>query len=369
MLPTRNDRITTSQTAVIIINFILGAGILTLPRISVEKAKTPDVWISVIIGGLLAMLAGIIIVKLSQRFPEKTFFEYSQEIAGEWVGRMLSLLIICYFCMTSSLQVRSMAEVTTFYLLEKTPMWAIVMVFLWVALYLVIGGINCLARMLEIILPITVLFFLVVSLMSIKIFEIDHLRPVLGLGWKPVFDGIKPTALAYTGFEIMMIIVVYMRQPNKGVKAVVVGISASLIFYLMTVVMVIGAFSIDGVVTRTWPTIDLIRSFEITGLLFERFESLLLVLWIMQIFSTFTLAYYSAALGLAQLFKKNMEPFLFGLLPVIYIITMTPKEINSVFALGDFVGDAAFFLFGVMPLLLLIISGWKVGKHEAKSSS
>ena len=48
-----------------------------------------------------------------------------------------------------------------------------------------------------------------------------------------------------------------MKEPNKAVKAVLVGISIPLIFYVITVVMVIGALSIDGVVTRTWPTLDL----------------------------------------------------------------------------------------------------------------
>ena len=72
--------------------------------------------------------------------------------------------------------------------------------------------------------------------------------------------------------------------------------------------MVIGAFSIDGVLMRTWPTIDLMRSFEIQGLIFERFESLLLVIWIMQIFATYTICYYANALGLAQLLIKIFIP-------------------------------------------------------------
>ena len=161
--------------------------------------------------------------------------------------------------------------------------------------------------------------------MSIGIFEIDNLRPVLGLGIKPVLDGIKTTSLAYTGPEIMLILLVFMEQRNKAVKAILVGISIPLIFYVITVVMVIGALSIDGVVTRTWPTIDLMRSFEISGLIFERFESLLLVIWIMQIFATYTISYYAAALGLAQLFKKGIHPFIFALIPIIYIIAMTSK--------------------------------------------
>ncbi|HDR3802771.1 GerAB/ArcD/ProY family transporter [Bacillus anthracis] len=304
MITISKDRITTAQAVVIIVNYILGTGILTLPRASVEKVKTPDVWLSVILGGILAMVSGVIMVKLSQQFPDKTFYQYSQDIVGKWIGRLLSFLIIGYFLTTSAFQIRSMAEVISCFLLEGTPTWAIVMPFMWIGLYLIMSGINSIARMFEIIFPITFFIFLLISFMSIGIFEIDNLRPVLGLGIKPV---------------------------------------------------------LDGVVTRTWPTIDLMRSFEISGLIFERFESLLLVIWIMQIFATYTISYYAAALGLAQLFKKSIHPFIFALIPIIYIIAMTSKNINDLLKLGDMLGNAALFLFGLLPLLLLIIKRLKGG--------
>ncbi|WP_454862417.1 spore germination protein [Peribacillus frigoritolerans] len=364
MILNPKDQITTPQTAVIIINFILGTGLLTLPRSSTEKVHTPDVWISVIIGGIITIIAGVIMVKLSQQFPDKTFYQYINEIVGKWVGSFLSLVIICYFLMTSGFQLRSMAEVIRYLLLEGTPTWAIIMIFMWVGLYLIIGGINPIARLFEIILPLTVILFLVVTLMSIKIFEIDNLRPVLGDGVIPVLKGVKTTALAFSGPEIMLLLIPFMNQQKKAVKALLVGVSIPLIFYVITVVMVIGALSVDGVVTRTWPTLDLIRSFEISGLIFERFESLLLVVWIMQIFATFTITYFAAALGLAQLTKKSIHPFMFGLLPILYIIAMIPKNMNDLFKQGDFVGNIALFLFGLLPLLLLIISRIKGGKYE-----
>jgi spore germination protein len=367
MILSPKDRITTPQAAVIISCQILAAGILTLPRTSVEKVKTPDVWITVFLGGLIAMIAGVIMVKLSQQFPEKTFYQYSQEIVGKWMGGFLSLFIVVYFFSLSAFEVRTLAEVTEYFLLEGTPSWAVIMPFMWVGLYLILAGINPIARLFEIIFPITVILFLLVALMSFKLFEIDNLRPVLGLGIMPVLKGIKTTALAFIGSEIMLFLTVYMKQPNKAVKAVLVGVSIPLVFYMITVVMVIGALSVDGVVTRTWPTIDLMRSFEIPGLIFERFESLLLVVWIMQIFSTFTITYYAAALGLAQLFKKNIYPFMYGLLPVIYIIATVPKTINDLFKLGDMIGNVALYLFGLLPLLLLIVSRLKMGKHETKS--
>ena len=360
------DQITTPQTVVIVTNTILATGVLTLPRSAVEKVKTPDIWITVILGGLMTMIVSIIIVKLCQQFPEKTFYQYNKEIVGKWVGGLLSLLVIGYFLFSASFQIRSMAEVTSFFLLEGTPTWAIVMPFMWISLYLMMDGINPIARLFEIIFPITVIFFLLVAFLSFKLFEIDNLRPILGLGVVPVLKGIKTTALAYTGPEIMLIVLAFMQQPNKAVKAVLVGTAIPLAFYVITVVMVIGALSIDGVTTRTWPTLDLIRSFEIHGLLFERFESVLLVIWIMQMFATFTIMYYAAALGLAQLFQSKINRFMYGLLPLIYIISMVPKTINKLFKLGDMIGNAALYLFAVLPILLLIIAKWKDRKYEEK---
>lgn len=361
MMINSQDKITASQAVVVLVNYILATGILTLPRTSVEKVKSPDVWISVFLGGIIAIIAAVIIVKLSQKYPDKTFYQYSQDIVGKWVGWFLSLLIIVYFFTISAFEVRIMAEVTSIFLLEGTPTWAIILPFLWIGLYLISSGINAIARLFEIIFPITFVLFLLVAFMSLGIFEIDNLRPVLGLGVMPVLKGVKTATLAFLGPEIMLLLVALMKRSEKAkaVKVVLVGLTIPLFFYVITVVMVIGALSIDGVVTRTWPTLELMRSFEIPGLIFERFESFLLVIWIMQIFATFTITYFAAALGLAQLFKKNIQPFIFGLLPIIYIISMTPKNINDLFKFGDMIGNAALFLFGAFPVILLFISKLK----------
>lgn len=106
------------------------------------------------------------------------------------------------------------------------------------------------------------------------------------------------------GVEIMLLLLLFMKQPKKAGKVVLVETLIPLIFYVITIVMVIGTLSVDGVVTRTWPTIDLMHSFEMPGLIFERFESLLLVIWIMQIFTSFNISRYAASLGLSQVFKK-----------------------------------------------------------------
>ncbi|WP_165767585.1 GerAB/ArcD/ProY family transporter, partial [Tetzosporium hominis] len=88
-----------------------------LPRTSGEAVKAPDVWLSVAFGGLVAILAGFIMVKLSMEYPDKTLYQYSRDLIGKWPGGLFTLLLICYFLATSGFQVRSVTEVMGFYLL------------------------------------------------------------------------------------------------------------------------------------------------------------------------------------------------------------------------------------------------------------
>lgn len=360
-----SDQITTPQAAVILSSFILGVGIITLPRSATEKLGTPDAWITVIIGGFLSMVVGLLMTKLSQRFPGKTFYQYTQEIVGKGLGWFLSFFLIIYFILLTGFEVRAMAEVIRVFLLVATPVEVTIILLLCVSVYLVMGGVNSIARLYEILLPFTIIFFILVLFLGFKVFELDNLRPVLGDGLVPLIKGMEPSALAYLGFEIMLFLPAFMGQPKKAVKALVIGISIPMILYIFTVILVVGGLSVDDVVTETFPTITLIRSFEVTGILFERFESLLFAVWILQIFTTVALAHYLASLGFAQIFKKSIRPFAFGMLPVFYLIAMSPQNVNEVFTLGDWI-SYTFVLITIIPVVLYLIAKLRSRVYEAK---
>lgn len=56
---------------------------------------------------------------------------------------------------------------------------------------------------------------------------------------------------------------------------------------------------------------------------------------------------------------------MYGLLPFIYLTAMIPKTVDDTFALGDMLGNVSVFLFGILPLVLLLLSliRKKGGKH------
>lgn len=355
MFTRSDDKITTSQAVIFVTNSILGAGILTLPRDVTEQVQTPDAWVTVLVGSAFVLLGVLVMTKLSQQFPGNTIFEFSQKIAGKIPGSALALLLLIYFLLLASFEIRVLAEVNIFYLLEGTPMWAIIIPFIWTAAYLASGGINCMARMFQIIFPVSILILLLSLFLSIRIFDINQLRPFLGEGLPPVFKGLKSSLLIYTGCEVALILVGHLQHPEKAVKAMLAGTSIPLILYLCTTVIVVGGMSTDAVLRSTWPTLDLLRSFEITGLFFERFEFPFLVIWMMQMFCNFTSYYFVTSLGISQIFRIKFPVVLFALMPVIFIVTLAPKTINDIFGFGSAIGYMSVILFVLVTVPLSVI--------------
>lgn len=350
-----DDKITSTQAAVLLNNTVLGAGILTLPRSVTEAVKTPDSWISIVLGGVIVMLVVVLMVKLSQQFPGQTIYQYSRSIVGRILGGALCTLLIVYYVMLAAFEIRSVAEVALFFLLEGTPIWAVLIPFIWTGAYLVMGGINAMARVFEIVFPISLFIFIVSYLLSARLFDLNNLRPFLGEGIMPVLQGLKSTVLVFAGCEVVMTLVARMEKPQQAIKAMLAGIGIPFGLYFFTVVMVIGGMSVDATIVSTWPTLDLVRSFEVAGFLLERFEFPLLVIWLMQMFCNFSSFFYNSSLGISQIFRIPYKTVVFGFMPILFIVAMIPRKIIELFELGETLGKMGIVLFLLLPVLLSLV--------------
>ncbi|RNB91759.1 spore gernimation protein [Brevibacillus fluminis] len=351
-----NESISTSQTVVAISSSIIGATLLILPRSVAEKIGTADAWMTPIFGGIIMLIPAIFSAKLSQRFPGRTFFQFGQDIVGKVLAGLFTMMFIVYFSALGAYEMRTLTEVIQFALLENTPRWAISLIFLCAQLYLLVGGINPVVRLLQALLPISLLFLFGALGLSFKVFDLNNLRPVFGEGIMPFLKGIQSMVLPFSGFESIMIVAAFIKQPQNAVKAVTLGVVVPTIVYTCTLIMVIGGLSIEGVAEKTWPTYSLIQSFEITGALFERFDILVLIIWVLQVFSTASLCHFYASLGISQLFGRKITHCIYGLAPLIFIASFLPHNLDELRKLGEWIGNAFLFLGVVLPIILFMIS-------------
>ncbi|WP_183192377.1 GerAB/ArcD/ProY family transporter [Brevibacillus fluminis] len=356
ILPNLDEKLATYQVTAGIASYITGVGVVTLPRVAGQQTGTPDVWISLLLAGIISIGLGWVCAKLGQRHPGQTLFQYSQLLMGKPIGFIVNLLFVTYFLTTATYQARIDAEVIRHYLLDRTPIAFTTLCFILIAAYLVVGGINPIVRLCELLLPLTTIVIIGVMLLGIRNFHIDYFRPVLSEGVLPILKGLKATALPFSGFESILILSAFMTVPKKAAKAVTISLLIPALIYLTVIVIVIGNISFDTVKTLTWPTVEVIRSIEIPGAFFSNFEIMFIAVWVIQIFITCVFGLYFASLGLSLMMRTNIKHLHFFIIPFVYFLSLYPDTLGAAFKFGDFNGYMAMLLSGLIPLVLLMLS-------------
>lgn len=79
------------------------------------------------------------------------------------------------------------------------------------------------------------------------------------------------------------------------------------------------------------------------------------MIWMLQMFCNFCSFFFNASLGVSQVFGLEYRYAIFGLIPIIFISTMTPVRMMDVFSLSGAVEYMGIILFFLVPVLLSIV--------------
>ncbi|KJJ40277.1 spore gernimation protein [Bacillus subtilis] len=351
-------KLNTFQGTSIIANTMLGAGLLTLPRALTSKANTPDGWIALILEGVIFIFFIYLNTLIQKKHQYPSLFEYMQEGLGKWIGSIIGLLVCCYFIGVASFETRAMAEMVKFFLLERTPIQVIILAFIGCGIYLIVGGLNDVSRLFPFYLVVTLIILLILFGISFMIFNLDNLRPVLGEGLGPVANSLTVVSISFLGVEIMLFLPEHMKKKKKTFRYASFGFLIPILLYILTYIIVVGALTAPEVKTLIWPTISLFQSFELKGIFIERFESFLLIVWIIQFFTTFVIYGYFAANGLKKTFGLSSKKSLILIGAATYFFSLWPDDANKVMMYSDYLGYIFVCLF-LLPFILFFIVALK----------
>jgi spore germination protein len=363
------DRITTIQVALLMYTTLVGVGYLSMPRLLAETAGR-DGWISLILGGLLVMLAMVLLAWLGQKHPGQTIIQYSQAILGRPLGQAVNILLLLNFVLMAGASSRLFGEVLKVYLLEHTPLEVILISFFLTGAYLSGHGLNPLARLSEAMFPLLLIpIFLILGLAQMEI-DYSEVLPLLAEGVLPVLTGVSHSFQVYAGFIILAFLAAFMQQPKKALKASAIGIAGVIITYIMIFVVTLGSL---GVTTLNWslyPVVDLARRVEVPGAFVEKLEAPLLALWVLTAFTTMAPSLYFGTLSLAQILGlKEHRGLVFLFIPVIYQVAMLPRNFGETVLIGSIAGYAALGTLLLAVVLALVTLLRKGGGKNAKEET
>ncbi|ABR46740.1 spore germination protein [Alkaliphilus metalliredigens QYMF] len=349
----KNGEITAIQSAIFLISIMIGTGILGLAR-SVAEVSNQDAWISVFINGLFISFVVMIIVYTVSKFPQHNFLQYNCYLLSKPLGYFVTLCYVIYAILVTAIITTFLTEMVYTWLLPNTPMTVIKLMIVITMVYMTRNGITTLARFTESIafLLIPFAFLIFVGLPEASFI---NLRPIGGSGLSSIFKGTIPSFFAFAGYESLLVYYPYISNKQKPImKYSISAIMIVTIFYTAVVMSQIALYGSDEIAVVLYPSINYLTAIDFP--IIERTEIFFTIFWIFTVLATIGIQYLVAGILLQNIFQtKTTNIFVYALSPVIFLLSLYPKNTAVVVSLGEKIGQLNIFFGFLFPFLLLIM--------------
>lgn len=350
----QGPRVSLLQMFIMSFNAAVGVTMATLPRGLAETAKE-DMWIPVIVGGVLFWAAVWIQTKLAAYFPRDTCIEYHRILLGPVLGQAANIVFLLLAVMILTTGLRTFARSVNMFLLSMTPPQVITAVLLLLLVYGVQYGLPSLLRLQQFLFVPNYFLFIALLLLGFMAVNGKNYQPVLAEGFAPVLKGIVPTWQAYTGPEFAIALLYpFVTGRKKLFRWVSAAIAALIVLYTLITVIVQGIIGSREAAYLLSPTIVAYRAVEIPDTYIERLDGYFMTFWI-PIFITCMINWLNfVAFGIARMLKlESSRPATILLVPAVYYLVAAQPDFytSTLFSKWTSFGLAAWAA-GMFPLLL-----------------
>ncbi|MGF7186264.1 spore germination protein KB [Desulfitispora alkaliphila] len=322
------EQLSGGQATIFITAAAIGTIFLGVPSIVVESAGR-DGWLSIPIGYTIGILIGLCLVRLGQRFPNKTLVQYLPDILGTVLGKTIGLIYIVSFFLLSSSLIREYNEVMLL-LMPETPPIAFNILLIFLVAYVVKAGLEVFARVCQFFVPYVVFGILFVLFSSQSFFDANNLKPFLENGITPVLKTV-PMQIAFAG-EAVLFMALWLPcliEIQKGNRATIIGISIAGVLLTLVVIVTVGVLGPERVLDSTFALFSLSRLI-LVGDFLRGFEGILTIIWIPAAFMKVTIFFYPGVVGLAQWFNlKEYKPLVLPLAVIAVGMSMVPENLEQ----------------------------------------
>ncbi|MFC9708636.1 endospore germination permease [Paenibacillus sp. NPDC056933] len=346
--------ITRGQLFFLILKFEIGVDILSLPY-RIHLISHGGGWISVFLGGILIQLIVLLCWLLMRRFPSSSIYQITTLITGNLIGKILIVAYIGYFLLMGTSVLVNAYGVINRWMLQNTPRWAILALFLFSSIYLVRQKLRIIARVLVLISFLLIPMMVLISY-GLKEVNLLYILPLTEAGWSRIISGSSETLMAMFGFEFVLIVFPMVEGKSAGkLKSTAAASAVVALLYAFTVFICSTAFSPQQLDLMPEPVIYLLRSIPLGTM--DRADFLFLPIWLISIFGAICGYYYAASYGLSYLFKqkdhKKAVPYI---VIASCLIAYLPQQQEQLELISTIANRSAYFFLVILPLLLLALS-------------
>ncbi|WP_088010577.1 GerAB/ArcD/ProY family transporter [Gottfriedia acidiceleris] len=354
-----NGKISSLQLAFMIYPTIIATAILMVPSFTAHYAKQ-DLWLSPIWSSSIGFFTVFITYQLSKRYPNQTVIQFSQQILGQYIGKIIGLLFLFFYIPTTGLITRSYGEFVVDSFLPHTPVIVITGSMILVCAFAIRGGIELVGRVAELFVPIFLITLILLLLLLIPDFNYKNIFPIMEDGLMPSIKGSIILQGWFTEFFLIIFLLPFLRDSKKGLKSGMLTVFAVMI---TLVIVNMSTYAVLGTSTdyKVYPLMNVARYISIANF-FEHLEAIFMAVWILGTFVKISIFYYASVLASAQLFNiSDYRPVVWpvGILIVEFCFWSLPSTVEiSHYEIVAF-PFYALLVQCIIPLFLLLISLFK----------
>lgn len=348
------SKISTLQLSVLIIGFILGSSVILSPGKNVGH----DAWISISLGLIEGLLVAWIFTALAKQFKNKTIIEINTLIYGKFLGKGISLLFIWYLFHLGALVLNNYIRFLKVELYVATPKTVGLLLLMLVCASTVGRGIEVLARVSLILVPLAILVTFANTVLLIPHFELNNLKPILDVPvGKLLWAAHGSSSFPFAETVVFLMVLAFIDQTEKGPAAVSKGL---LIAGFLLIAISVRDYAVLGQMAAVYnyPSYLATKLIDVSDI-FTRLEVMVAVNLTAMVLIKISILLYGTVLGLAQVL--NLSSYRPIILPVgILMVILALTNVGNTTEMFDFANRiypiyAVPFQIGI-PLMTLVVA-------------
>jgi spore germination protein (amino acid permease) len=345
---------------------VIGVGVFSYPSRMASEVGTNG-WFVTILAGVICFFLLSLTYRVVVKNNYNTFYNMLEDNLGKILSKVFAFVLCVYFISAVALGMRVFAEVIKMYLLEQTPTEFILLVMIFTGLYLVRGEVSALVKFNEIAFFAMFIPMIIILVFATRGGRVTNVLPLLQTEPTEYIKSLATASYAFGGFEIVYLVLPFMKDKDGIRKTFFKSVSFITVFYAVVTILCLMFFTQEHTKELLWPTITLIRAIVIPGAFVERWEGIVMTLWVLFYFTTFVNLYYFSGDIIKDAFHlHDIKLSSLILAPIIYLVALYPQNIAEVYdTSGKITPILSGFSFIILPLVLLLLSG-KRGRGRKK---
>lgn len=223
-----------------------------------------------------------------------------------WI-KSRALLLLALFCLAGGFLLFLLTAVIENQLLDAGFIWIILGTLLAAGGYGIARGIECRARIYEILFWFLVIPLLIMLAIAAIDVDPDYWLPVFACGWKNFFLG---TAICFGFFMLSLLslcMLPFCAKPKEAGRAAASAIRWTAVLDIGLYLILLGIFQPELLMSLKYPAISLMAMAQIPGGLFERQDALMTAIWFFSLFALFNSFIFYGVLQTGRIWPGKKE--------------------------------------------------------------